>query len=553
MPRKKISAEEAIRQFAERLESVEHSPSINRWVPMPQQEPFLQSQAKNRIAFGGNRSGKTAVTTFDDALLICRQHPHRQHLYPDRPLRMRIIGTDFERGVDQALVPYIQQYIPPSKLKNGSWEDSYRRAEHFLELADKSTISFMSYEQDPNKFQSVSLDHIHFDEEPPEPIYRESRLRLIDSGGSWSMSETPVQQLEWVDDELISPWKLGKMPNLDVIYLRTQDNVHLSHDDLNELMGEMSEEERLIRLEGQYPPGKSKVFPEYKATYPFVIPHALFLQQFQADPEPWVVYESMDYGYVNPTAWIWTAVHRDGSIVTFHVRYAPNVTTAEWATIVKTTRRNLAGQLGLSQGDFMSKLHGTFGDPAIAKGANGNTGTTIQQEYALNSVYIGTEGLYQARAGNQNVGLDHMHKYLRMRPAAAGIPASTGQLGPQPWWQITNAGEGDDFAQNLALQDEMRMARKPRQTLKQQEVKNQSEQIRDKDNHAIDAQKYLFMITHELRPRQFAVEPSDFERKFQEHFGVASRPPETAVVPDEIDATLRPVTTIWDTYSSLEN
>lgn len=556
MPRKKISAEEAIRQFAARLEAVERSPSINRWEPMPQQEPFLQSQKKHRIAFGGNRSGKTAVTTYDDALIITKKHPHRQHLYADRPLRLRIIGTDFERGVDQALVPYIQQYIPPSFLKNGSWEDSYRRAEHFLELDDKSTISFMSYEQDPNKFQSVSLDHIHFDEEPPEPIYRESMLRLLDTDGTWSMSETPVQQLEWVDDELITPWKLGQKPELDVVYFRTQDNIHLSATALAEIVGDLDEDEKLIRLEGQYPPGKSKVFPEFTGKPPFVIPHQVFLQQFEADPEPWAIYESMDYGYVNPTAWIWTAVHRDGSIVTFHVRYAPSVTTQEWATIVKLTRRNLAGQLGLSQDDFMRKLCGTFGDPAIAKGANGNTGTTIQQEYALNGIYIGTEGLYEARSGNNNVGLDHMHKYLRMRPVAAGVPASTGIAGPQPWWQITDAGSvqnpGWDHAQNQSLVDEMVKARKPKQSLRQAEVRNPAERIRDKDNHAIDGQKYLFMITHELRPPQFAKEASEFTKRFQEQFGRAAQPPAETVMADEIDATLRPVT-IWDTYSSLES
>jgi phage terminase large subunit-like protein len=553
MPRKKLTAAEAIEQFTSRLEQIETRPTINRWTPMPQQEVFLQSQAKHRIAFGGNRAGKTAVTTADDAMVITRRHPHRQHMYADnRPLKMRIIGSDFERGVDQTLVPYIQQYIPPSFLINGSWEDSYRRAEHFLTLADKSTISFMSYEQDPDKFQSVSLDHVHYDEEPPQAIWREGRLRLLDTNGTSTISETPVQQLEWVQDEIIEPWQAGLLPDYDIITLRTLDNIHLSAEAVAELVADMDEDEKLIRLEGQYPPGKSKVFPEFTGKFPFVIPHQLFLDRFHEDPGPWSFYESMDYGYVNPTAWIWTAVHTDGSIVTMHVRYAARVDVEAWAQIVKLTRRNLAGQLDLSQDDFMRKLRGTFGDPSIGKGANGVTGTTIQQEYALRGVYIGTDGIYEARAGNNNFGLNQMHKYLKLRPAAAGIPASTGMLGAQPWWQITDAGADFDYAQNDALIDEMRRARTPKQTLKQQDVKNPAEQIRDKDNHAIDATKYLYMVTHELRPWQFVERPDEsFREVWTERFGPGSAPSlETAPAYDDFDGR---VAAQWDTYSSLED
>lgn len=545
--RRKLTPEEALEQFARRAERTSYAPSIYRWEPMEQQKPFLLAQEKHRMVMGGNRSGKTAITTYDDALIICHKHPYRQHMYPDGPIKMRLIGADFERNVDQTLVPYIQQYLPPSVLINGSWEDSYRPSEHILTLADESVISFMSYEQDPNKFQSVDLDHIHFDEEPPEPIFKESRMRLVDRGGTMTISETPVTQLEWLQDEILEPWQAGALPNWNVFHLKSLDNIHLSQEDLVELLGEMTEEEKLIRLHGMYPPGKSRVFPEFTGKAPFIIPHQEFLEHFRRDPGPWSIYESMDHGYVNPTAWIWTAVHQDGSIVTFHVRYAPGIIVREWASIVLLTRRNLARQLGLSDGEFASKLRGTFGDPAIARGANGVSGTTIQQEYGAAGVYIGTEGLYEARAGNNNVGLDHMHKYLRTRPLAAGPAASNGLL-EQPWWQITDAGDAWDHAQNEALAGEMRKARTPKQTLKQQEVKNPAEQIRDKDNHAIDGQKYLFMITHELRPYRFVEQVSDFARTFTENIG---RPvPFDTGVADDFDGNV-PLT-LWDTYSSLE-
>jgi hypothetical protein len=85
--------------------------------------------------------------------------------------------------------------------------------------------------------------------------------------------------------------------------------------------------------------------------------------------------------------------------------------------------------------------------------------------------------------------------------------SATGGFG-EPWWHIT--------ANCTALIDEIRRARKPKQTLKAKDEKNPSEQIRDKDNHAIDAIKYLFMMTHDLRPQevreQLPIEVPDFMR-----------------------------------------
>ena len=478
---------EALSAFGQRLTQAAHKPTINRYQPMPAQDIFHQMQVKHRVATGGNRSGKTFSTIADDVLVMLHRHPHRQHLYPDRPLVGRFIGVDFERGIDQGAVPIFQQFLPPSALINGSWEDSYRKGEHVLHLADGGRISFMSYEQDPDKFQIVSLDWVHFDEEPPVPIFKESQLRLIDSGGCWTISMTPVQQMEWLQDEIIDPVRDGTRTDVGVVELDTEKNIHLSAEAVRELGEGLSDEEKAVRFRGQYLSG-SLVFGEFTRKYPFVIP-----ADFTPWPhQGWQIFESMDYGYANPTAWIWTAVHPDGSIVTFDIDYAPQVTIKEWAERVKAKRAEIGARLGLG-GPLTPVL--TVGDPSIAQRNSGQTGITNQEAYALEGIYIATDGIVSARSGNQGVGLDKMHTYLRLRPAAAGRAASNGEL-EMPWWQITENCE--------PLIWEMRRARKPRQTLKQQEVKNSSEQIRDKDNHAIDAQKYLFIVTHELRPERFA-------------------------------------------------
>lgn len=494
--RKQPDVFELINGFADQLEQQEYRPNINRYEPLPEQDLFHQRQTKGGILFGGNRGGKTHGGIADDVMILTRKHPHRNHLYPavGQPLRMRFIGTDFPT-VEEVAVPLFAQMIPSSFLINGSWEDSYRKGDHVLTLADKSFVRFMSYEQDPNKFQAASIHHIHFDEEPPKPIFDESMLRLIDTRGSWTLSETPVQQMEWVQDELIVPHEDGKRPDISIFYLDTRKNKFLPPEELLLLENNLSEEEKVVRLAGQYPDG-GKVFPEFNEKS-HVIPAGGFVLTPQHR-----VYRSMDHGYANPTAWLWTAVDLEGNITTFRSLYAPRIVVGDWAESVHAVDREIAELLGVPGW----QPYATFGDPGIAQRNNGVTGTTVQQEYALRGIYIGIEGIVKTRTGNANVGLNKMHTYLRPRSKE---PDS------KPWWQITD--------NNPALISEMRRARKPKQTLKAAMDKNTSEEIRDKDNHAIDAFKYLVMATHELRPEEY-IDQDDQIRAFHDMMNVNYEP-----------------------------
>lgn len=511
-----LKPEEMLQELAMRAsrQANPRTANINRYQPMPQQEAFHKSQKKNRIASGGNRGGKTFSTTADDVLILTRKHPWRAHMYPPmgEQIRMRFIGVDFDRGIEQTALPLFAQFLPPSFLINGSWEDSYRSSNHMLTLDDgaKSTVSFMSYEQDADKFQAVSLHHIHFDEEPPKPIWDESMLRVLDTGGSWTLSETPVQQSEWIQDELVDPGVAGLLENVDVFFFDTRMNVHLSAEALQEISVGLSAEEQIVRLAGQYT-NAALVFPEFTLKWPSVIPQEAFRLT-----EDWALYESMDHGYVNPTAWLWTAVHPDGRIITFDSLYGAGIIVDEWAAAVKKKRAEIAERFGLRPDELAELTATTIGDPAIGDQGNATaqTGITIQQAYAQNGVYIATEGIRRARAGQQNIGLDKMHRYLRPRPL--WHPEQPGE----PWWQITE--------NNGQLIREMKRARKPKQSTANRERQNPSEQIRDKDNHAIDAAKYLFMLTHDLRPEQYREDDeADFRALASQYMRPSQAPPTT--------------------------
>lgn len=61
-----------------------------------------------------------------------------------------------------------------------------------------SKIGFRSCDQGREKFQGASLDFVWFDEEPPQDIYMECRMRVVDKKGLLFGTMTPLKGLTWV-------------------------------------------------------------------------------------------------------------------------------------------------------------------------------------------------------------------------------------------------------------------------------------------------------------------------------------------------------------------
>jgi len=120
-----------------------------------------------------------------------------------------VVAVDFLNGVDKIILPLWKQWLPKKYLINGSWEDSYSRERHVLTLNNGSFVEFMSQDQDLDKFAGSSRHFIHFDEECPKSVWQECHARLIDTDGDWWMSQTPVQGMEWILEDVYIPAQEG--------------------------------------------------------------------------------------------------------------------------------------------------------------------------------------------------------------------------------------------------------------------------------------------------------------------------------------------------------
>ena len=448
-------------RLGEGLQESVHTPNLYNYKASEKQEAFHRLQQKERLYIGGNRSGKSLGSTIEGIYYVTKTHPYRK--LPDGPIRGRVVAVDFLNGVDKIILPLWKQWLPKKYLINGSWEDSYSRERHVLTLNNGSFVEFMSQDQDLDKFAGSSRHFIHFDEECPKTIWQECLARLIDTDGDWWMSQTPVQGIEWIYEDIYLPAKEGTK-DIGIVEASMEDNPTLSKEAIARYMESLSPEEREIRKRGQYVHLGGAVFPDFNPLTHCIPPSKFNLKSTHR------IIRTMDSGYTNPTVWLWIAVDYDGTMVVFKEHYQAKWNVAQHAKVVNEITNQIVKQSG-------AEIWLTTGDPAI-KQTKEHTGTSIQQEYASHGIYIAVDQI----PSDRRIGLEKLQQYMKTNPATG-----------KPYLMIT-----DDCPQLIAELPKLKW--KKHASAKVAESKNKLEDIRDKDNHCYDALKYAMTFMADLKP-----------------------------------------------------
>lgn len=453
-------------------------PNVLMYTPHDKQKHFHQSTDFGRLYMGGNRSGKTYGAIVEDIWWCTGKHPYIET--PPPPVRGRVVGVSFKEGVEQILLPLFKRLTPPSELKGGSWESAYSARLNMLTFANGSTIEFMSYDQDIEKFAGTSRHFIHFDEEPPKGVFDECLMRIADTEGRYWISMTPVEGITWLFDKIYEPITLSDDleiieppgPNhgqvvrsqaheVTIIEVDQEENPHLSALGRERSMRTLDDEDKEARKSGKFVEMSGLV---YKAFNPkvHVIPQFL-------PPKEWDWYCSFDHGWNNPTAILWHAVDPEGTVYTFSEIYESGKTVEEHSTAL-LMREAVWGR----EPDLR------VGDPAMNQ-VNGITATSVIQEYARHGVYISTEQIPR----DVSIGVMKIQQYLKMNPRTN-----------KPKWYIM------DNCVNL-IREMRRLRWKKYESKKKQGENNKSEQIHKKDDHACDSVRYFFTCMPDLTPDDY--------------------------------------------------
>lgn len=451
-----VSLEELTEFIRDGLKTQAARPNLYAYKPHTKQYNFHKSEKHTRLYIGGNRSGKTVGGAVETCYWLMKRHPYRALPLPEGPVRGRAVAVDFNYGVDTLMIPEISRWMPPSFLKNGSWEDSYDKEHRLLTLQNKSTLEFRSYEQDLDKHAGASRHFIWFDEEPPQHIYNENSLRILDTNGYMWLTMTPVEGITWTYESLYLKGIENPTGDIEVIEIDTNENPHLSRAAIERVMGDLDPEERKARERGEYISVGGKIFKMFD-TQRHIIDATI-------PPKEWEWYASLDHGYNNPTAILFHAVSPDNKIITFAEHYEREMTIEDHAKayfgMIESTGKTP---------DF------TVGDPAINQ-RNGVTGTSVKQEYA-------DRGIYWADGNNDVLsGINRMIMYMKRNDNNGA-----------PLWVIT--------ANCTNLISEIKKLRWASfQSKKSVFENNKKEQIHKKDDHACDSTRYFFSFMPDLTP-----------------------------------------------------
>lgn len=245
--------------------------------PLPKQSQAHLSNKRSIWIFGGNRSSKTVSGALMDVIFALG--PRAQKYIQAWPEAYELKGVLYDTHRDKYLQlvksfpnpctiwvcsesfdvqrevvqPEILRWLPKPEYK----APKYRQKDiiDWIPLKCGSRIVFKSYDQGREKFQGAKIQAAHLDEEPPEDIYKEILMRLMDSKGWLWATLTPGLKGEsfvYTIPELDAKPDDERDPELYVDFMTWDDNPYLDDDEKKRMESNMRPDEVEARKYGRF-------------------------------------------------------------------------------------------------------------------------------------------------------------------------------------------------------------------------------------------------------------------------------------------------------------
>ena len=277
---------------------------------------FHKCLKKNRWVFGGNRSGKTECGAVETVFIARGIHPYRENK-KDVFGWVVSLSSQVQRDVAQAkILSYLNpRWIADIVMSSGKKDTPLYGVIDQIMIRNVfggiSTIGFKSCDQGREKFQGSSLDFVWFDEEPPEDIYDECVMRVLDKGGDIYGTMTPLKGLTFVYDEIYL--KSGVNPDIWCEFMEWDDNPYLIKTETEAMEKLLSSDELESRKYGRFKSKEGFVYTEFDENVHVIDPFDV--------PKDWYDNISIDPGLKNPLSCHFYAVDYDGTVYVIAEHY----------------------------------------------------------------------------------------------------------------------------------------------------------------------------------------------------------------------------------------
>jgi phage terminase large subunit-like protein len=194
---------------------------------------------KGRVALGANRIGKSEQGAYETVLAVIGKHPFRD--FPNNGIAW-VVGLDnpMIRDIDR---PLFESFLPDR------FRHKFYKQDNLWEIKGEGRewiVVFKSTEMGREKFQGAKIDFAWVDEEPKKTdIWAEIETRLVDKGGIWWMTATPVDGTKWLKD-------LSEREDVYKTMAGMVNNPYIPEIEIEKLRRSLAEDQIATRIEGEY-------------------------------------------------------------------------------------------------------------------------------------------------------------------------------------------------------------------------------------------------------------------------------------------------------------
>lgn len=298
---------------------------------------FHKSKKRNRWVFGGNRTGKTECGAIETIWLSLSIHPYKTNK-PSTECWVVSLSQRVQKEVAQSK---ILKYLPKNSIKDiimtsGKKSDPENGIIECIIVINKfgntSKIWFKSCEEGREKFQGSSLDFVWFDEEPPEDIYNECKMRILDKSGEIFGTMTPLKGLTFIYNKIYL--NESNDPEVYYIFMSWEDNPFLKKEEIIRLTSTMSPDEIESRKYGRFSLIDSGlVYTEFDTNIHVITPFDI--------PQEWQDNISIDPGLSNPLSCHWYARDFDDNVYVIAEHFDENKTIEYHSNKIKEISKKL--------------------------------------------------------------------------------------------------------------------------------------------------------------------------------------------------------------------
>lgn len=422
---RKLLAEKAMRKLD----------SLRLYEAMPAQMAFHTSASRLNLLRGSNRGGKTLPAAVEVARAVCGMDPFKKYPVKDgrcfavgkdlkhigevmwrklsRPGAFRIIRDELT-SMWRAFRPWdpadaarahtarpAPALIPKRMIADIAWENKKEGVPSKVKLTTGWEITFFSSLGKPP--QGSDIDLWWFDEEIVDPLwFPEMSARTLDRQGRGIWSATPQAGTEQLYElhERAERERYDYKPSIQEHVILLADNVHIREEDKQALAKDLSEDDRRVRIEGEFAIISFRVYPEFN-----MLVHG---KDLDIVPRDWCKYMIVDPGH-QVCAVLFVAIPPDDSeVVAYDELYLRDCDAMKFAINVAVKTKGDAIQASVI-------------DPNMAVHTELGTGKTVGQQYseALDSqdfAAIGTGVGFILGCDDTDAGLLAVHGLLRMGP-----------------------------------------------------------------------------------------------------------------------------------------